>query len=328
MEDTLREKAVEVEYNGLENKTKEELKDDAVINAVIMDIKFPNRKNRVLSVHAGRSFEGKDYKNHNSLKTDCDNETTLQFEVVFQFYLLLDRENKNDKEKYDKVTFIIDGRRVDLDAESEYWDVGNIENSSKYKVFRKMIIRGDVITINDWDSEYWNPNDYLCLLNEDSDIRRVATVIPNELIEFIAEAENVSMYVDSSELIDVNGGYKKTEDLNTKFEIEGIQGFMKRVYHFFVDDSYYTDYCLSFYDKKEKNAENRERMIEQKVERKEQVAHEKAIKLRNIYLVVIALSLVLLILGLSLEWGFWSVLLPVVAGGYSIFKIGQLYGRW
>lgn len=329
MEDTLREEAVEVKYNGLENKTEEELKDDAVINAVIMDIKFPNRKNRVLSVHASRSFEGKDYKNHNSFKIVRDNETKLQFEVLFQFYLLLNSENKNDKEEYDKVTFIIDGRRVDLVAKSEYWDLRNVKSSLKYKGFRKKIIRGDVITINDWDSEYWDPNDYLCLLNEDSDIRKVTALIPNELIEFIAEAESVSMYVDSSELIDVNGGYKKTEDLNTKFEIEGIQGFMKRVYHFFIDDGCYTDYCLSFYDKKTKTAQKREHEIEQKAEREEQAANEKAMKLRNIYLVVIALSLLLLILGLILEWSFfWSILLPVIGGGYSIFNIGRLYDIW
>ena len=97
MGDALREKAVRVEYNGLENKTFEELKDDAVINAVITDIKFPNRKNRVLSVQASRSFEGKDYKNHDSLKIDRDNKTVLQFEIVFQFYLLLHSRNKTTK---------------------------------------------------------------------------------------------------------------------------------------------------------------------------------------------------------------------------------------
>jgi hypothetical protein len=330
MEDSLRQYAVETKYNGLEDETTEELKDYAIINAVITDLKFPNRKNRVLSVRAFRSFEGKDYKNHDFFEIDSDNKTDLQFEVVFQFYLLLDSQNKNDKKEYDKVTFVIDGKRVDLDARSEYWDLGLEEiKTLKYEGIRKVVMRGNVVTINGWDNEHWDPNDYFCLLNEDSDIRSVATVIPNELIEFIAEAESVSMYVDSSELIDVNGGHKNFEDENGSFEIEGIQGFMKRVYHFFIDDSCYTDYCLAFYDKKTKAAEKREQVVEQKAEREEQEAYDEAIKLRNIYLVVTALSLLLLILGLSFEWGFfWSILLPVIGGGYSIFNIGRLYDIW
>lgn len=310
MEDTLREEAVEVKYNGFENTTKEELNNDAIINAVINDIKFPNRNDRLLSVQAFRSFEGK----------ECNENDTM----LFMFYLFLDGNKNNDKNKYEKVTFVIDGQRVDLDAQSEYTSIGN----GNWKI-REKIIRGNVITIDNWESEYWEPNDYICDSHCESDMRRVVTAIPDELIKTIAEAENVSMYVDSSELIDVNGGYKKTEDLNTKFEIEGIQGFMKRVYHFFIDDSCYTDYCLSFYDKKTKTAQKREHEIEQKAEREEQAANEEAIKLRNIFLVVLALSLLLLILGLSLEWGFfWSILLPVIGGGYSIFNIGRLYDIW
>ena len=312
MKDTLREEAVEVKYNGFENTTKEDLKNDAIINAVINDINFPNRNDRLLSVQAFRSFEGK----------ECTENDTM----LFVFYLFVNSDKNNDQQEYEKVTFVIDGQRVEIAAQSKYLSMGNID----YLKIRKKVIRGNVITIDNWESEHWEPNDYICDSQcESADMRRVATAIPDELIRIIAESENVSMYVDSSELIDVNGGYKKTEDLNTKFEIEGIQGFMKRVYHFFIDDSCYTDYCLSFYDKKTKTAQKRERELEQKAERDEQAAHEEAMKLRNIFLVVLALSLLILILGLCLEWGFfWSILLPVIGGGYSIFNIGRLYDIW
>lgn len=311
MEDTLRQKAVETKYDGFNDKTTEELMDDAIINAVINDIKFPNRNDRLLSVKAFRSFEGK----------ECTENDTM----LFYFYLFVKGDKNNDKQEYEKVTFFIDGERIDLAARSEY---KSISDGANWKI-REKIIRGNAIKIDNWKSEYWEPNDYICYDHRESDMRRVATAIPDDLIRIIAEAENVSMYVDSSELIDVNGGYKKTEDLNTKFEIEGIQGFMKRVYHFFIDDSCYTDYCLSFYDKKTKTAQKRERELEQKAERDEQAAHEEAMKLRNIFLVVLALSLLLLILGLCLEWGFfWSILLPVIGGGYSIFNIGRLYDIW
>ena len=106
MEESLRQYAVETKYNGFEDKTKEVLKDDAVINALIRDGKWPNIKDQLLSVHASRSFKGK--------------ECTKDNKVLLEFFLVADDRNHTDKKEYDKVTFVIDGRRMDFGAQSEY----------------------------------------------------------------------------------------------------------------------------------------------------------------------------------------------------------------
>lgn len=249
MEDSLRQYAVGTKYNGFEDETEEELKDDAVINAIIMDGHWPNIKDQLLSVHASRRFKGK--------------ECTKDNKVLLEFFLAVNDTNHTDKEKYDKVTFVIDGRRMDFGAQSEYL---SSDDGFAWKKVREMVIRGNVITFCDFNSPaIGDHSDYLCALffsSRRTALRRVITVIPNELIEYIAEtAENVSMYVDSSELIDVNGGYKSFEAETRGFEIEGIQGFMKRVCHFFIDDTCFTDYCTAFYEKKlaqEKEIQERE----------------------------------------------------------------------
>ena len=45
MDDSLRNNAVAIEYNGLQNETKEIIKDDAIINAILMEGK--SQKTRI-----------------------------------------------------------------------------------------------------------------------------------------------------------------------------------------------------------------------------------------------------------------------------------------
>ena len=299
MENTLKNEAVAIEYNGLKNETTEIIKDDAIINAVIMKGTEQLCGDELLIVGASETYEGQKRK--------------TQSEVVSFRFLLLKYE-LTDKEKYDKVTFIIDGERVEVEAKS-YWEDAEDEDDEYWLISE--ILKGEAR-----NSIYWESN------KEYGNKRTIETSIPVSIIKKIAEAKNVSMYVDSSEMIEVNGGICKFELVAGQVKIEGLQGFMKRVYHFFVDETCYADYCISFYDKKANTAQERE-VLKKEEEKEEQEAYEEAIKLRNIYLVVIAVSLLILILATCFGWDtFWTIVLPMVAGGYSIFKIGRLYGRW
>ena len=304
MEDALRDNAVEIKYNSIENETTERIKDDAILEVM----GYPS--DRLLSVSATR------YKNSNE-KGEFPR---------FWFTFL----GGSDEKEHEKIAFVIDGERVELEAKSGYHSLSDDKSWKMDVLIKGWYLFTDPESGKGIGGRYSYAR-YLEKRGFDRlNFRLIGTVLSSELVKIIAEAKSVSMAVDSGELIDVNGGVKSFE--NTRFEIEGIQGFMKRVYHFFFDDTCYTEYCLSYYERKTKTDESNEKLYEQvnkKQKEKEQKKYEETIKHRNVLLVVLALSILFLILGISLEWGaFWSLLLPIIAGGYSVYKLGIMYNLW
>lgn len=299
MDDALRNNAVTIEYNGLQNETKEIIMDDAIINAILMEGRKPFCGDQLLTVGAFRTYEGQ--------------ERTEKSEFVSFRFLLLKNE-LNDQEEYDKVTFIVDGERVVVDAKS-YWEDSEDEDDEYWMI--SDLIKGEARNDIYWESK-----------KEMGNRRTIDASIPVAIVKKIAEAKNVCMYVDSSEMFEVNGGICKFQLVSGSVKIEGLQAFMKRVYHFFVDNTCYTDYCSSFYGKKA-NATKKREVMKQKEEKEEQEAYEQALSLRNIYLIVLSISLLVFILAICFEWDtFWTIVLPLIAAGFSIFKIGRLYGKW
>jgi hypothetical protein len=74
----------------------------------------------------------------------------------------------------------------------------------------------------------------------------------------------------------------------------------------------------------------RKEEYDRKKKQEEQENYESAIKLRNILFVVLFVSVLLIILNLSCDWDstFWTLILPLIAGGYSVYKLGYLYDLW
>lgn len=300
MEDKLRQEAISKKYDGIQDITLETLLPRAVVSATL-----PNK--------GCEDFSVKHYVCDMIAKHGCfgkDNEENANKEVIIVELNVL-KEYLLDFSS-DKIVFIIDGERMPLE------------------IAKKSMIEDFQITPDYFI--HFNNGFFGLSPDEDSDykfyaVHRCFTLgLTPELIKKISDAQNVSIYLDPEWLIDANGGIIPFTKDEGSFQIEGIQGFMKRVYHFFVDETCYTEYCESFYEERRKRSEQ----IKKKLEKEKKEDHEYAIKLRNILFVVLFVSVLLIILNLSCDWDstFWTLILPLIAGGYSVYKLGYLYDLW
>lgn len=179
-------------------------------------------------------------------------------------------------------------------------------------------------------------------------IGRVALPTEMRIMEFslhkndikrIADSTNVCVQLDATTQFDANGGDFNFRNIEGSFKIEGIQGAMKRAYHYFVDENCYADYCASFLERKHKILEEEKLKIEkekqeqeqQRIQREQQRIQEEQAeqeeialwrKSRNRTLIILVVSLVFIGIGGSAPFfGF----VGFVGGLYSIVKLGLLY---
>ena len=125
-------------------------------------------------------------------------------------------------------------------------------------------------------------------------------------IKRIAEAKKVSVYFDSDSSYEVNGGSFEARN-GWLLEIEGIQGVMKRAYHYFVDESSYADYAEEYFEfqkeEKQRLVSDMEKMqmiqraLEQKEQKKEQKKVVRKDKVFGIALIILVASIVSFIIG-------------------------------
>jgi len=169
----------------------------------------------------------------------------------------------------------------------------------------------------------------------DLERRAIEFTLQPEDIKRIAEAKDVGVYIDSEKLYDVNGGDTQFRNVKGSFQIEGIQGAMKRAYHYFVDENCYSDYCSSFLERKQRLLAEEEKWVEaerQKRKQEEKEEEELWLKERKKYLIILAVSVGLFIIGCILEAAFnyegptWLALLVVVGFLYSGYKLLDMYG--
>jgi len=150
-----------------------------------------------------------------------------------------------------------------------------------------------------------------------------------EEIKRIADAKDVIACIDTESSIDANGGTIEFGNGKGSFHIEGIQGFMKRVYHFFVDDTCYTDYVAEYYENKKQTLEaikeNRKAEREKSVKELEELVNRWT-RQRNIHLIILAISVVLFIIGVVVEDVDFLVWLSLFAGGYAFIRLALLNG--
>ena len=101
-------------------------------------------------------------------------------------------------------------------------------------------------------------------------MRIIEFSLSNKDIKRIADSKDVSVFLDPTTPDDANGGTFKFRNIKGSFQIEGIQGAMKRAYHFFVDENCYADYCASFLARKQKILEEEKLRIEKEKQKREQ----------------------------------------------------------
>ena len=225
--------AVETEYNVIENRTTERLKHPAVIGAFLKSKSCSHwglagaKDEYICVMSASRTFEGK----------ECPSDTPIYFYISFYKYYM------GDRNKYDKMIIFLDGERKEMPvAKSEvdelpfgsYWVAP--WTSSK-------------IVINGLADDHLGYNKKL----ETRYQRNITTMLPPTLTwaEIFCETKDFFISVDNETMINANGGEIPFADGSGSFQIEGIQGFLKRVCHFFVDETYYTDYCVSYYKREQ-----------------------------------------------------------------------------
>ncbi|MBR7022127.1 MAG: hypothetical protein IKI09_01470 [Bacteroidales bacterium] len=236
---------------------------------------------------------------------ELNQDAKIGFNIVFVFPLRSEPTNK--------IVIMIDGERLEIDTMHDDF-FGKKETE---------LPPGTIIGMN--------PR-----ISIDSNTRSIDfTLQPND-IKRIAEANDVGLYVDSMTLYDVNGGEKKYRKNDKHFQIEGIQGAMKRAYHYFVDETCYVDYCASYLKKKQKvlaEEEKRENAEKQKQEQlilQQEQAEQEAIarwyRNRNITIVVLVLSIVAIILGYFVESLWWLIFVSIFGISFSWQHLKNLHG--
>lgn len=211
-----------------------------------------------------------------------------------------------------KIVIIIDGERMEVEATSD------------------AVLEKEEYPVSPAEIKGLNP----CAM---IDLRRrvIEFTLQPEGIKRIAEAKDVGVYIDSDNLYDANGGDIQFRDGKGSFQIEGIQGAMKRTYHYFVDENCYSDYCSSFLERKQKLLAEEEKWVEgerQKRKQEEKEEEELWYKARKKYLIILAVSVGLFIIGCILEVAFnyegptWLLLLEFGGFLYSGYKLLDMYG--
>lgn len=284
--------AIEVEYDALKNETTE-LLDDSVINASI-GRKQLGLSDTIMLLQIARYYEGKELNNNANL--------------LFGINEITHTPSKPTR----KIVILIDGERMEIDAAGDY--VCNKEERPISPV------------------EIYGLNPCAMINLERRTIE--FTLQPND-IKRIADAKDVGLYIDSDKLYDVTGGDIQFRSGKGSFQIEGIQGAMKRAYHYFVDETCYADYCSSFLERKQNLLAEEEKWVEgerQKRKQEEKKEEELWLKERKKYLIILAVSVGLFIIGCILEAAFnfegptWLILLEVVGFLYSGYKLLDMYG--
>ena len=284
--------AIEVEYDALKNETTEIL-DDSVINANIGRKKL-GLSDTIMLLQIARYYEGKELNNNANLLFGI-NEIT-----------------RTPSKPTRKIVILIDGERMEIDATGDY-----VCNKEEHPISPAEINGLDPCAIIDLER------------------RAIEFTLQPEDIKRIAEAKDVGVYIDSEKLYDVNGGDTQFRNVKGSFQIEGIQGAMKRAYHYFVDETCYADYCSSFLERKQRLLAEEEKWVEaerQKRKQEEQEEEELWLKERKKYLIILAASVGLFILGTILEAAFdyllpgWVSLVEVGGFFYSGYKLLDMYG--
>jgi len=231
---------------------------------------------------------------------------------------------RTPSELTEKIVIFVDGERLEVNAIRDY-----IQEKQKLYFSPEQIIGLD-------------PGAQL-----DSETRTIDFLLQPEDIKRIAEAKDVGVYIDSNDLHDANGGDIQFRGDNGSFQIEGIQGVMKRAYHYFVDETCYADYCESFLERKQKLVAEEKKYIKEETQRLVQELKQNAennkqakeevvknwYKQRNKYLIILAASIGLgIILGIledSVELPWWTTFVPGIGFIYStfeLFSIGAIGG--
>jgi len=219
----------------------------------------------------------------------------------------------NPTEPTDKIVILVDGERLEIATMSD-----EVDGTKKIGFLPEEMIGLE-------------PGEQLV-----AEHRGIWFALQPEDIKLIADAKDVGLYIDATTLHDVNGGEIKFRNGKGSFQIEGLQGAMKRAYHFFVDETCYEDYCNSYYERAKKvRAELAAPIKERERKQKEKETEDEELwyRMRRKYLIILLITVGLFILGLILE-GAFDLDLPlwfsfIIIGGffYSTFKLYSI-GAW
>lgn len=233
---------IEVKYNGLENKTYEVL-EKSVFYADIGNSNL-SQSDTILDITPMRFYEGKVL--NDSAKIGF--RITLTTRDTLEFYHHLE-----------KIVFVFDGERLEV-------ELRNMIQSNRRKEY----------SFSSTEIVGLNPGTKVVLERAWKDI-----VLQPKDVKRIANAKDVGVYIDAYNKLDANGGYISFRDGSGSFQIEGLQGAMKRAFHYFVDITCYIDYCSSFLEKKQEALETERQRIEaeeQRIESEKQEQEQLRIK--------------------------------------------------
>ena len=304
--------AIEVKYDGIKNITYEFL-EKGVINA---NIGNPNLSvsDTIISITPMRYYEGKVL--NNSAKIGFRIAISGPEDFVSNFYYHIE-----------KIVIVFDEERLEV----EFGEKGS-ENTEEYAFLQTEIFGLNKTNVpthvkykHVWD-EVWK--DFVL---QPADIKR------------IAEAHEVGMYIDAFSLLDANGGDINYRDGGGSFQIEGIQGAMKRAYHYFVDETCYEDYISIFAENKKKALKKEKQKIEaerkkqekQRIQQEQQrILQEQAEqeeiarwrKKRNRNLIILIASIVLFFIGVFSDDLVWLGIIAPLVGFAALVRLLMLAG--
>lgn len=293
--------ALEVKYDAFHDETTE-----IVPYAVIYVYYEGGTDDVILEIGGERSYKGKAFTG------DCS--------MVFHITEHCDHPSKPTN----KIVFLIDGERLEVETTND------LLNDGDQCAFSHHVIDG-------WE-------DVLDWYSDTSTIRTMDINFTTEDIKRIANAKDVKVYLDSKTLYDANGGKIEFIDddddvYSLRIKIEGIQGFMKRVYHYFVDDACYADYCTPFLEREQKLVDETEQWIkteEKKQEQKRQAMEQEEIeeeerwyraRRRNI-IIIIASIIITFLCGFfgDLDWIGAIAGVIIFVCGFRLYSIGAIGG--
>ena len=259
------DEAIEVRYDAYEDETSEFL-DYAIINADIANM-IPFPQDKILEILPFCSYQGK----------KRPNEINVSFRIT--------EYSGTPTKPTNKLVFLIDGEELEIET---YNDQLGKKQRFSFTPESKIGIGRVAFPKN---------------------MRIIEFSLSNKDIKRIADSQEVSVYLNPTTPDDANGGTFKFRNIKGSFQIEGIQGAMKRAYHYFVDGNCYADYCASFLERKQKILEEEKLRIEKEKQKREQqrIQQEQAEqeeiarwrKKRNITLVFLVVSIVMVIIGVS-----------------------------
>lgn len=200
-----------------------------------------NRQDEIMDIIPFRFYDGKEMNN--------------SAEIGFVVRITTRRQNLESGEKD---VILVDGERLVTEECDNFTGFGRNKN---YSVT-------DIIGLNS-EAQNIRTNGWMMFVLQPMDIKR------------IAEAKDVGVYIDPYNLIDANGGTINFRDGSGSFRIEGIQGAMKRAYHYFVDVTSYIDYCSSFKKQQQQileEFEQRQEKEKQRLEQEKQKQEQQRIK--------------------------------------------------